>query len=75
MEVGELQAAEEKAAAADALSSVRTREMDRLLLHQSCNADSQRALSNALFTFTAHVRDTALAQFDKEESPSAVREA
>jgi len=79
LEVGELraqlQAAEERAAAADALSAVRTRDMDRLLRHQSRNADSLRAMSNALISFTAHFRDTALAQFDEEESPSAVREA
>jgi hypothetical protein len=79
LEVGELraqlQAAEERAAAADALSAVRTRDMDRLLRHQSRNADSLRAMSNALISFTAHFRNTALAQFDEEESPSAVREA
>ncbi len=70
-----LQGAKEKAAAAEALSAVRTRDMDRLLRHQGHNADSLRALSNALITFTAKYRDVALAHFDDAESPSAVCEA
>ncbi len=71
----QLQAAKEKAEAAEALSAVRTRNMDRLLRHQGQNADSLRAMSNTLINFIAQYRDTAISRFDAEESPSAVRAA
>jgi predicted RNA-binding protein YlqC (UPF0109 family) len=71
----QLQATEEKAAAAEALSAVRTRDMDRLLRHQGRNADSLRSLLDALMAFTSQYRDVAIAHFDDAESPSAVREA
>jgi hypothetical protein len=73
LEVSELRAqlqdTKDKAEAAEALLAVRTRDMDCLLRH------SLRALSNALINFTTQYRDAAMAHFDDEESPNAVREA